>query len=138
MKYFLFLSSCNKIAKINKTIVIPNTIVLTPNVGIRKNPAKNVPKILPIVESEDVLPEISPRFSYSLSLNLTANGETVANTKLGIPNITADVINAITTKLLVIFAKLLTSTVSNNGIKLAVKAPNKIKITNSKTFKYKI
>ena len=104
--------------------MIPNIIVLTPNVGIRKNPAKNVPQILPIVESDDVLPEISPKFSYSLSLNFTANGDTVATTKLGIPNIIADEINAIPTKSLEIFVRLFTKTTSNNGIRLAVSAPN--------------
>ena len=45
-----------------------------------------VPKMLPIVDNDDVLPDISPTFEYSLSLNFTANGDTVAITKLGIPN----------------------------------------------------
>ena len=82
--------------------------------------------MFPIVDNDDVLPDISPTFEYSLSLNFTANGDTVAMTKLGIPKIIADVTNAINTKLSEIFAKFFTSTVSNIGIKLVVKAPNSI------------
>ena len=48
--------SYKAIDRINKTTVVPNTIALTPNVGIKKNPAKNVPNILPIVDNDDVLP----------------------------------------------------------------------------------
>ena len=84
-------------------------------------------EILPIVESEEVLPEISPTFSYSLSLNFTANGDTVATTKLGTPNITADEISAIPTKSLEILVRLFTNTTSNSGIRLAVNAPTKIR-----------
>ena len=118
--------SYKAIDRINKTTVVPNTIALTPNVGIKKNPAKNVPNILPIVDNDDVLPDISPTFEYSLSLNFTANGDTVAITKLGIPNIIADVTNAINTKLFEMLAKFFTSTVSNIGIRLVVRAPNSI------------
>lgn len=46
-QYFLSFPSNNKIARTNKITEIINTIVLIPNVGIKKNPPKNVPKILP-------------------------------------------------------------------------------------------
>ena len=67
---------------------------LTPKFGINMNPAMNVPKILPIVDNDDTLPDSFPISSSCLSFNFTAYGDTVANTKLGIPNTTADDTNA--------------------------------------------
>ena len=59
-KYFLFLFLYNNTDKIINNIVIPKTICLVPNIGIKKNPAKNVPNILPIVDKEETLPRYFP------------------------------------------------------------------------------
>ena len=76
-KYFFVLCGYNMIDISNNRMVTPNTIVLTPNVGIRKNPAKKVPTILPIVDKEDILPDKVPISFSSLLFIFTANGDTV-------------------------------------------------------------
>ena len=127
-KYFFVLCGYNMIDISNNRMVTPNTIVLTPNVGIRKNPAKKVPTILPMVDKDDVFPDILPTSSNSLSFSLTAYGDTIAITKLGIPKTTAAAIKATTTKFPDSFTKFSTNMVSMIGIKLVKIAPNKIKL----------
>ena len=82
--------------KIHNRIEHPNIIVLTPKFGISINPAKNVPNILPIVDSEDIFPDVAPTLSGALFFSFTAIGDTAASRKLGIPNtIVADIIATI-------------------------------------------
>ena len=69
--YILFFSSYTKKDNTHKTTTNSKIIFLTPNNGIRINPAKKVPTILPTVEKEDILPETFPTSSKSLSFNLT-------------------------------------------------------------------
>ena len=70
----------------------------TPSLGIKTNPAKKVPKILPIVDNADILPETLPISSMPLSFSFTANGDAVAKNILGIPNVTVEQIIAINDK----------------------------------------
>ena len=67
----------------------------TPNLGINTKPAKNVPTMLPIVDSADILPETPPISSMSLSFSFTANGDAVAKNILGIPKVIVEHIIAI-------------------------------------------
>ena len=39
---------------------LPKIIFLTPILGINTNPAKNVPKILPMVDYDDIFPDVAP------------------------------------------------------------------------------
>ena len=73
---------------IHSKIEQPNIIFLTPKFGININPAKNVPKILPIVDNEDIFPDVVPIWSILLFFIFTAIGDTVASKKLGIPKVT--------------------------------------------------
>ncbi len=50
--------------------------------------------MLPIVEKDDIFPETFPTSFNSLSLSLTANGETVAKKRLGTPNVKLEQITA--------------------------------------------
>jgi len=60
-----------------------NRIFVVPNVGIRKNPAPNVPTILPIVDIAYRLPTVEPEVSREFILSFTAYGDTIPSSTLG-------------------------------------------------------
>ena len=51
------------IDKIHNIIVEANMIFRTPIFGINTKPAKKVPNMLPIVDNEDIFPEVVPTLS---------------------------------------------------------------------------
>ena len=102
-----------------------------PKFGINKNPATNVPTILPIVDNDEIFPDVFPTSSCVLSSNFTAYGDTIANIKLGIPNTTAEHIIATNTKLLDNSDSGCTRIASNIGIKLVKNAPANINADNT-------
>ena len=91
---------------------------LTPKLGIKTNPARNVPTILPIVDNADIFPDVVPTLSILLFLIFTAIGDTAASKKLGIPNTIVAHIIETSTKLTDIPANLSINSTSNIGIKL--------------------
>ena len=104
------------IDNIHNKIEQPNIIFLTPKFGININPAKNVPKILPMVDNDDIFPDVAPIWSILLFFIFTAIGDTVASKKLGIPKVTVAHMIATKIKLFDICDNTSINTTSNIGI----------------------